>query len=60
MRLNIPIPAGWDETFTELTFEDLAELIAQAQKSRAKNFGRQYTIETPRRVVTITIESRPR
>lgn len=60
MRLNISIPQGWDETFAELTFEDIADLIAAAQKSRAKQFGRQYTIESLRRVVTITIESRPR
>lgn len=59
MRLNVPIPKGWDETFAELTLEDIVEAIAKAQVSKAKAFRREFTILTPGRMVTITVESRP-
>lgn len=58
--LDVPIPKGWDATFAELTFEELSRLIGEADRSRVSTFRQQVTIETPRRWVTITIESEPK
>lgn len=59
VRIRLTPPPGWDETFFELTLEDLVDAITEAQKSRRKHTEKVYTIETPRRRITVTIASEP-
>jgi hypothetical protein len=53
---NVTLPLGWDETFMELTLDDVRDSICRAARSRRKRFEEQTILLNDRgERITITV-----